>query len=115
MEATISLSLVFWMAGAIATLLTGCWAIFKYFDFRLNKHAEESEKKVARIYERMDENKEQYYKDFVTQKVYEAHKEASKENIDQRFQSLVLLFNEKIESLRTEIRGLVKNNNHQGG
>lgn len=99
MESTVSLNFVLWIFGAIATLLGGCWAIFKYFETKLN-----------RAYSRMDENKAQYYKDFVTQKVYEAEKEARKENTDERFQSLVLLFNEKIESLRNEIRLLMKHN-----
>lgn len=51
----------------------------------------------------MDENKEQYYRDFVTQKAYDAESKARKENIDDRFTGIVLLFTEKIEGLKTEI------------
>ena len=66
----------------------------------------------AVIYERMDENKDSYYKEFVTKSVYEAEARLRKENMDGRFERIVELFNEKIESLRNEIRGLINNGKH---
>lgn len=96
MEQTVPLNFVTWLAGFVIALLTGCWAIFKYFDFKLN-----------RVYERMDENKKEYYKEFILKEVYDAEMKARKEIIDTRFEQVVLLFNEKIESLRNEIRALI--------
>ncbi len=97
-EQAVPLSFVMWLLGFLATLLGGCWVIFKYF-----------ESKLGRVYKRMDENKEQFYKDFVLQSVYEAEAKLKKENIDGRFERVVELFNEKIESLRNEIRSAIKN------
>lgn len=112
MEHTVPLNFVMWMLGFLASLLGGCWAIFKYFESRLEKNTEELNKKMARVYERMDENKDQYYADFVVKSVYEAEAKLRKENMDGRFERVVELFNEKIESLRSEIRNLVNNGKH---
>ena len=105
MEPTVPLNFVVWILGAVATLLGGCWAIFKYFESKLNT-----------VYRRIDENKAEYYKEFVSIRVYESEMRLRKENIDERFQKIVELFNEKIESLRNEIRGLInrENRNHKG-
>lgn len=99
-EAVVPLSFVMWLLGFLVTLLGGCWAIFKYFESKLN-----------RVYLRMDENKKQYYETFVQQKVYDAEQRLKKENVDGKFESVIELFNEKIESLRNEIRSLVNNKN----
>lgn len=99
MEQSVPLSFVCWIAGFVGVLLTGCWAIFKYF-----------ESKLGRVYARMDENKQKYYQDFLSKEVYEAEAKLRKENIDGRFERVVELFNEKIESLRNEIRGLMHKN-----
>lgn len=99
MEPSLPLSLVLWILGSIATLLGGCWAIFKYF-----------ESKLGRVYSRMDENKKQFYEAFLSREVYEAEMRLRKENVDGRFERIVELFNEKIESLRNEIRSLSKLN-----
>lgn len=94
-------SFVLWLLGFLASLLGGCWAIFKYF-----------ESKLERAYKRMDENKAQFYADFVLQKVYDSDNRNKKENTDQRYESVVQLFNEKIESLRNEIRIALNNKNN---
>lgn len=99
-EYTLPLSFVLWLVGFLVSLLGGCWAIFKYFESKLN-----------RVYQRLDENKKQYYQSFVMKEVYEAEGKLRRENIDGRFERIVELFNEKIESLRNEIRGLVHSNN----
>lgn len=97
METSIPLNTVQWLIGFLVTLLCGCWAIFKYF-----------EAKLGRVYQRLDENKAQYYKDFLSREVYEAETKLRKENTDGHFERIVELFNEKIEGLRTEIRSLFK-------
>lgn len=97
MEAQVSLSFVEWVAGFVLILLGGCWAIFKYFETKLNG-----------VYRRMDENKAQFYNDFLLTAVYEAETRLKKENLDDRFERIVELFNEKIESLRHEIRAAVR-------
>lgn len=114
MEQSIPLSFVLWLLGFLVSLLGGCWAIFKYFDERLKKNSEEQDKKMSRIYSRLDENKAQYYAAFVSQSVYDAETRLRKENIDGRFERIVELFNEKIESLRNEIRGFIKTNGNGG-
>lgn len=100
MEPVVGISFIGWILGAIVTLLTGCWAIFKYFETKLN-----------RVYERMDENKKAYYNDFVLTKVFKESNDARKEIVDEKFDGLIKLFNEKIESLRTEIKSLRFNGN----
>lgn len=92
MESTLPLSFVLWLVGFLVTLLGGCWAIFKYFEAKLNS-----------VYRRLDENKEQFYHDFVTQKAYDAEMKARKESIDDRFSGIVLLFTEKIDGVKTDI------------
>jgi hypothetical protein len=104
MEGTVPLSFVTWMLGFLLSLLGGCWAIFKFFEAKLN-----------RVYKRLDERHDEYYKVFVTGAVYDAEVRARKENTDERFQQLVLLFNEKIESLRTEIRLFVRSATNGSG
>lgn len=96
MEPSLPLSVVYWIIGFLVSLLGGCWAIFKYFESKLN-----------RVYERLDENKRGYYATFLSKDLYESEQRLRKEGIDERFQQVVILFNEKIESLRNEIRGLI--------
>ena len=91
----IPISFVGWLLGAIATLLMGCWAIFKYFEWKLNT-----------VYKRLDENKRSYYNDFVLLKVFEESNMARKEIIDQKFLAMGELFTEKLEGLRREIQVL---------
>lgn len=95
MDHSVPLNFVTWLLGSVITLLAGCWAIFKYFELKLNK-----------VYERMDENKKSYYNDFVLIAVFKESNEARKEILDEKFNGLINLFNEKIESLRSEIKNL---------
>lgn len=92
-HSAIPISFVTWLFGSIITLLTGCWAIFKYFESKLN-----------RVYERLDENKDSYYKAFVSKEVYQAQSVSTREVNDLKFEQQLDLFNEKIESLKNEIR-----------
>lgn len=101
------LPMFFWIIGFLITLLGGCFAIFKYFSVMLSDYVKSQDAKHERIYQRMDEHKVQDYRDFLTKEVYESDCKTRKEIIDVRFEQVVLLFNEKIESLRHEIRGLV--------
>ena len=91
----IPISFVAWLLGAIVTLLTGCWAIFKYFEYKLNT-----------VYKRMDDNKKAYYNDFVLQKVFEEANASRKEIVDQKFIAMGELFTEKLDGLRREIQVL---------
>ena len=95
METSVPLSFVLWLLGFLVALLGGCWAIFKYFESKLN-----------RVYTRMDDNKKSYYNDFVLVKVFEESNAARKEIVDQKFESLAALFVEKLEGLRREIQVL---------
>lgn len=95
MEPMVPISFVYWLLGFLAILLGGCWAIFKYFESKLNT-----------VYKRMDENKKGYYNDFVLVKVFEESNAARKEIVDQKFESLAALFVEKLEGLRREIQVL---------
>ena len=88
-------SLVMWLIGFLVTLLGGCWAIFKYFESKLNT-----------VYKRMDENKIGYYNDFVLLKVFEESNSARKEVVDQKFLAMGELFTEKLDGLRREIQVL---------
>lgn len=117
MEQQVPVGFVTWLLGAIITLLTGCWAIFKYFESQINKSKAETDVNVKRLYERLDENKKSYYSDFVLVKVFQERNDAMRELSDAKFDGLVRLFNEKIESLRAEIKNLAENhknnnNNH---
>lgn len=98
----VHLSLVAWLLGAIATLLGGCWAIFKFFESKLNT-----------VYKRMDENKQGYYNDFVLLKVFEEANDSRKEVIDQKLIAMGELFTEKLDGLRREIQVLtIRNKDH---
>jgi hypothetical protein len=102
-DPTVPISFVTWLLGAIIAVLGGCWAIFKFFESKLNT-----------VYKRIDENKAAYYKDFVLIAVFRESNDARKELTDQKFESLIQLFNEKIESLRSEIKNIsiAKSNQH---
>lgn len=105
---------VAWLMGFLIALLGGCWGIFKYFESQLMTNKKETSENIKRLYERMDENKTSYYNDFVLTKVFKERNDAMKELNDSKYQALVQLFNEKIESLRTEIRTAILNSkNHQ--
>lgn len=97
-EPTVPIGFISWLLGAIGVLLGGCWAIFKYY-----------EAKLTTVYRRMDENKKAYYADFVLLAVFRENNDAKKELTDQKFQALIALFNEKVESLRNEIKNLSDN------
>ena len=101
MDATVPANFVMWLLGFLVSLLGGCWAIFKYFESKLN-----------RLYQRMDDNKKSYYNDFVLKEVLKESNDSKKQIIDEKFDGLIKLFNEKIEGLRNEIRIII---NHRKG
>lgn len=103
MEATVPLSFVLWLLGFLVVLLGGCWAIFKYFESKLNT-----------VYKRMDENKAGYYKDFVLIEVFREATAARKEIVDQKFEGMGNLFIEKLEGLRREIQVLTLKTKENG-
>lgn len=117
MDHAVPLSFVTWLLGFLISLLVGCWAIFKFFESKLNQSTRDFNEKLTRLYERIDENKRGYYNDFVLTKVLSESNNARKEIVDEKFESLLRLFtekndgffklfNEKIESLRNEIKNL---------
>lgn len=95
MESSVPLSFVLWLLGFLIALLGGCWGIFKYFESKLNT-----------VYRRMDENKKGYYNDFVLVKVFEEASANRKNLVDQKFDGLIALFNEKLDGLRREVQVL---------
>lgn len=95
LESMVPLSFVCWLFGFLVVLLGGCWAIFKYFESKLNT-----------VYKRMDDNKKGYYNDFVLLKVFEEANTARKEVVDQKFIAMGELFTEKLDGLRREIQVL---------
>lgn len=109
MEQTIPVNLVTWLLGSIITLLTGCWAIFKYFEHQINSSKRDTDEQLKRLYERLDANKEIYYKEFVLKAVLKEYNDVRQETVDQRFEGLIALFNEKLDGLRAEIKNLADN------
>ena len=95
MENNVPISFIFWLLGFLISLLGGCWAIFKFFESKINV-----------VYKRMDENKQGYYNDFVLLKVFEESNSARREIVDQKFLAMGELYTEKLDGLRREIQVL---------
>lgn len=106
MEQTVPLSFVTWLIGFLVALLGGCWGIFKYFESQLRNNIKESDEKLKRMYERMDENKKGYYADFVLIEVFKESNSARKEIVDTKFDALKDFFNEKFDNLEEAIKAL---------
>lgn len=62
--------------------------------------------KIDRTYIRMDENKEQYYDDFLLKSSHEEALKYTKELHDQKHDGLQTLVKEKLENLANEVKQL---------
>lgn len=66
----------------------------------------EMQERTSRIYARMDENKEGYYKDFILKEVYKETEKHQLELTDQKFLSMFKTFETHLNYMTAEIKAL---------
>lgn len=89
-----------WMliVAIISVLLTVLGGLFGVYTTLSNK--------IERSYDRMDENKEEYYQKFLLKEVHDESKKNLTDNFDQKFLSQMKLFETHLTYVVGELKGL---------
>lgn len=106
------ISLLILLSGVV----TAAWTVYVALAKKIDTMEQATDARIARVYERLDENKSDVYRNFILKEVHtESQKNQDLLN-DQKFLSLLKLFETNLQYLSTEVKSLVeRSNRHNSG
>lgn len=103
--------------GLLGSYVAAAWVLYSNLAVKIEKTSDElsqkmqgmeqsSQIKIDRTFTRMDENKIEYYKNFLLKEVHEETRKYQLEINDQKFLSLIKLFETNLNYVTQELKAL---------